>query len=544
MSKLIFFATLLFFKAFEASTYGCPNLVTFTKANKHYFSEEIQKDAEKYGLVWTLLSRTKALGEGAFGVVGTVDGGKEPLVMKRQDPLDPRDVETISREIELSREICGVKSEDKLGEFIPCEGREIAPFKGCVEDSKSVIIFMRRAYDSLDSIELLNKYRSFDPVKRVVVILKILEKVGRLHQRKIIHSDLKSGNIVSRDPELEELELIDLGMAGRENSKFNGGSPVYLPSEVRLPPKLLTPKVDIYSLAITFLNLEGEFRNYYKDLPKQCFYPSLIYDCYKSLKKGVSKILSKGRGLRKLLPVFKKAIRFDANKRYASIEEFSKAIIKALIKIPSYKTALAKIANEENETKVEKAQDSVEKAQESSPDSQNISNLKTSPNSVKSKNSQKSDSDVRPFSWKAIAREFVNVVEPPSLFRRAINFVLCAGDNDVISPQRILQKKKVQKPIQKIEQKGILSISDNEVDQEPEAQFQPKGSLVVRNPDREFEAWVRAREIPTGTKTQVIPKASFRLQSFKERSKTPLKVQFQEEQLLGNGQGIKQRLVV
>lgn len=537
MSKPIYFATLLFFQAFQASTYGCPDLLTFTKANKAYFSEEIQKESEKAGLAWALLSRTTALGEGAFGVVGTVDGGKEPLVMKRQDPLEPKDLESFSREIEFLREVCGVKPEEKLGEFIPCEGKEIAPFKGCVEDGKSVIIFMRRAYGSLDSIDLVNKYRSFDPVKRVVVILKILEKVGRLHQRKIIHSDLKPGNIVSRDSELEELELIDLGMAGREGLKFNGGSPIYLPFEVRLPPKVLTPKVDIYSLAITFLNLEGEFRNYYKNLHKSCFYPLVIYDCYKRLRKGVSKILSEGRGLRKLLPVFKKAFAFDADKRYASIEQFSTKIIKALITTPSYKASLAKIANEKNESEIEKAQ-------EVSPDSQNISNLKTSPNSLKSQNSQKSDSDVQPFSWKAIARKLVNVVEPPSLFQRAINCILCVGGNDVTSPQRIVQKEKVHKPIQKVEQKGIQSISDNEVDQEPEAQFQPKRSLVVRNPEREFEDWVRAKEIPTEAKTQVIPKASFRLQSFMERSKTPLKVQFQEERLLGNDLGIKQRLVV
>lgn len=460
MKHSILFIALLFYSSYRMSTFGCMSPTFLFTNNLSYFSDEFENAAKKEGVLDALISSSKVMGKGAFGVVRSFDREKDPLVMKVLQPKTPMERMGVVKEIMLLKKICGVNPRQVMDKFISCEGQEIAAFKGCVEKGSAIYIFQRKAFSSLENKALLDKYRDLRAIKRAVVMLKILDKVVRLHKKQIIHSDIKPANIVAKDSDLQDFELIDLGLAGFENSDFCGGTKVYLPPEIRSLPKILTPQIDVYSLAITLLNIEGEFHYYYESLDSDCFKRRLTYNCHQELIDGVPDILSNDRGLGHLIPVFNKALAYRRSDRYSSVEAFSRDIVKLLSTIPNHKCYLSKILNEkENKTNQPSA-----------------------------------------YNWKDYARELGYAIKPLGFFEKLGRFFVCGGNKDKKSVQKsfstelddakMAENIKIVKEVQCIE----CRIED-EVEQEPEIKYTPKQPLVVRSPGYDFEGPLRAEEL-------------------------------------------------
>lgn len=388
--------------------FGCMNPEVFKVNCKEQFSKEIQALTNKNHLLKVMKDIGEEIGKGSFGKVKAIEGIDQHLVMKIQHPETSVDIKDVQREIRMMKVACGLKPNEIIKTFIDCEGAEIAPFKGCVEDGKDVYIFQRRGYSSLEKGEMVKKYQSFEPIKRAVVMLKILDLVAGLHKKDIIHSDIKPENIVTRDSDLQELELIDLGLAGTNGRYFNGGSFGYLAPEMLSYSNLLSPYVDIYSLGITLLYFEKGFIEYTDGMDKSCFNSPIASKCHTELLGAIPSTLVQERGLNELTPVFTQAIAYYQRDRFTTVESFSRKIVEILMKNSYYKCFLSKVVIKEE--------------------------LKNN------KQAQKAESSSLVYSWKTAVKEIIKATSSSDSLLKSVQLMKCEGDNNsgisIQSPQK------------------------------------------------------------------------------------------------------------
>lgn len=90
---------------------------------------------------------------------------------------------------------------------------------------------------------------------------QILEGVQHMHQRKVLHLDLKPENIMIVRPESKQIKLIDFGLARRynpnENLKVMFGTPEFVAPEV-ITYERISPGTDMWSIGvIAYVLLSG-----------------------------------------------------------------------------------------------------------------------------------------------------------------------------------------------------------------------------------------------------------------------------------------------
>ena len=323
------------------SRYGCVKPDKFENANKGFFPPNIKEGHNNLSLLQVLIRKGKEIARGIFGVVISIIGGIEALIIKIQKPKIRSIEYDVGKEVTLSKYFCDVDVDEDFSEFIPCEGKPIMPFKGCVEaeDGDEVYIFQKKAYYSLENKNAIKIYRSFSPMYRLAVILRIIDKVIEIHDKGIIHSDIKLANIVSRDPFLEQIQLIDLGFAGIDQFEFIGGSYGYLPPEY-LPNDLsnkLSPQLDIYSLAITMMYLEKGFNTAYDTADSSCFLKKFTEDCHKKLITAVKTILNVDHPFYHLQEIIIRALSYKKEDRQRSVIQLKIEIVKVIPTIFGFK---------------------------------------------------------------------------------------------------------------------------------------------------------------------------------------------------------------
>lgn len=108
---------------------------------------------------------------------------------------------------------------------------------------------------------------ALEPDRVVSIAVQILDALMALHDRGIIHRDVKSQNIYLVDTSAgEQVKLLDLGFAKVEDqlkltSKDNIlGSPLYMSPEQYVDPHAVDARADVFSLGIVmFETLTGEW---------------------------------------------------------------------------------------------------------------------------------------------------------------------------------------------------------------------------------------------------------------------------------------------
>ena len=405
--------------------YRCTDAQRFHDENKKHFSKAIQTAAGNGNLLRVLESRSIPIGRGGFGTVKAIDGVNEKYIIKIQNPHDYEDIVALQREIMLLKLMCGKIPVEVFHAFIDCQKSEVAAFKGCVQVNTTVYIFQLRGYGSLENKELLDKYRALEPIRRIVVFLKILDLVAGLHKRKVIHSDIKPANIVTLDVDLNEFELIDLGTSGPEGGKFDTGTPFFLPPECSLSINkiFLTPQIDVYSLAMTFMFLEVNFRDHCLSLDSYCFKYNLSSKCHKDLMDGVYNTLSADEELNKLAPIFKTALEYDTINRHPTVEAFSREIVQNLAIIKNFECYF-------NEIRIEKETEALLKPKNPQ-NAENVENAKNVPAPLKK------------YRWMDFAEE-LGFFKYPEIAQKAAQNINCRRKVDLNSPTNLIQKQQNQ----------------------------------------------------------------------------------------------------
>ncbi|MEN9800349.1 MAG: hypothetical protein RL653_4046 [Pseudomonadota bacterium] len=105
-------------------------------------------------------------------------------------------------------------------------------------------------------------HRTFPaPLQSVISLLDVLcGALQAAHDARVVHRDLKPGNLFIRENERGELELklLDFGLAKRESEKTSGrtlGTPNYMAPEQIHQKVPISPQTDLYSLGVLLYEL-------------------------------------------------------------------------------------------------------------------------------------------------------------------------------------------------------------------------------------------------------------------------------------------------
>jgi serine/threonine-protein kinase len=128
-------------------------------------------------------------------------------------------------------------------------------------------------YIEMDKLEGRELYRlrkevgPLEPERVVPIAIQILDALAVLHERGVIHRDLKTQNIyLVPTPNGDQVKLLDLGFAKVEDElKLTSkhtilGTPFYISPEQYLDPSAVDARADLFSLGIVmFETLTGEW---------------------------------------------------------------------------------------------------------------------------------------------------------------------------------------------------------------------------------------------------------------------------------------------
>lgn len=210
----------------------------------------------------------------------------------------------------------------------------IVPFYGMFEDGELTFL-LERYIDGASLNEALRKRGGQPlPIRDVLVIFKALyTSLGYAHEHRIIHCDVKPGNMLIDQG--GEVYLTDFGIArymdGSITTTSTSGTPLYMAPEQALgrPP---TPQTDEYALGVVLFELFTGLRPFRgdEDLPPQAGTSSVERIRYQHLYAPIPD----PRQYRRELPegiafVVMKAMAKDPADRFGSVQEMADALARA-----------------------------------------------------------------------------------------------------------------------------------------------------------------------------------------------------------------------
>lgn len=226
-----------------------------------------------------ILKNPVEIGRGHFGAVYEspwhINNTNQKLVLKELSLMNPEaTIDQIKKEINYMFDL-------RL--------KTINPAIACYNTREKVYIFQPRLYANLETKDIIDHFALLDNHEQVAVFVKIAEGIKGLHDYDIIHSDLHPGNIMTTDPYLSEIEIIDMGVAGEVGSDFSDGKSIYqAPWRINLKgPKRFED--DFWSLAITIIHLLEPGLELYPD--NSCIFSHFTDICYEMVINKVKNII-------------------------------------------------------------------------------------------------------------------------------------------------------------------------------------------------------------------------------------------------------------
>ena len=282
-----------------------------------------------------LYEKGSKVGKGSFGEVKIVPNTDPRVVVKKVQSNDPDILESMRREIEALKTLCGKKPDKIIDKLSDCESNAIAGFKGCVEEGNEIYIFQEQMYMDFSKDSVRKRYRALSGGKKAQVIYDIINKFQQIHSNNIVHSDIKPSNIMLKSNDFSDIRIVDFGLSGIKGLYAIGGSPLYLAPE-RHQSAALTVQGDIYSLALTLATLEKAAEKSILSMQAYCFIKTPDGDCENRIQLVLSKAFSKYTRTDFLLKAFLKAADFTPKNRFQSMQKFAEKIKEAAEHLPGF----------------------------------------------------------------------------------------------------------------------------------------------------------------------------------------------------------------
>ena len=324
--------------------YGCVDEDTFKTENSELFSNIIRMVSSRS--LYERFDRLSIyLGKRAFSTLKTMVIDGKTIVLKIISLIWRDDRIMAKNDVEHIKIASGIDPNTVQTKLSSDMIKDNKFYKFCIEFEKGVIIFMKNGHYSLDNPKALEYFKGLSPINQIVVILKMIYSVYLLHQKEIIHSDVRPANFFSMDADFKEFQLIDYGFAGRNTENFKGGNPYYLaPEYVKIySSSVLSPQLDIYSLGITIMLLLEGFYAEYDNIDNACFSIELTESCHKEILDVVRDTFQRNLNLFPLKKVIEGALSFEESSRYDSVETFLLKVVEIAPEIPGGKEYLQKL---------------------------------------------------------------------------------------------------------------------------------------------------------------------------------------------------------
>lgn len=193
------------------------------------------------------------------------------------------------------------------------------------EDTDTKECFMVMEYLQGKSLEQLLQEQKFLPVNLVLKIgIQVCESLSYMHQKQIIHRDIKPGNLIYCDSGM--LKLTDFGLV-RIDDKLDLtragtllGSVLYMSPEQIENPKNVDTRVDMYAFGVTMYQaLSGEFP----------YNGDTVWDVITKITTGEPKPLTVANPIiqKTLEKIIMKSISKKKENRFADMMELQDALV-------------------------------------------------------------------------------------------------------------------------------------------------------------------------------------------------------------------------
>lgn len=240
---------------------------------ENFKSSDLNKSSNNVEFQYYFNNYATKLSSGSYGTVYSILKDND-TVIKFIDVRDSSNYSSYVREVKALKKICNREENDfKLQKN--CVTNIIPPFHGCIKNKSSVYEFQARMAWDFSNDETLDAYRALPPFARLEVMLDIIDRFIVLHeQHKIIHGDIKPGNIMMKNKDFSDIRIIDFGMSGKNTDDYFNGTPGFFPYELRKTKENIISKlsydIDTYALAMTFTIIEDKFNGYLDEIIKEC----------------------------------------------------------------------------------------------------------------------------------------------------------------------------------------------------------------------------------------------------------------------------------
>ena len=294
-----------------------------------------QKEGKEIPLHRFLFEKGKKLGKGAYGKVKAAAGIEPKLVIKKVESNDYAILDAMKKEIATLKELCGKDPKKTYKDLFECESTAIAGFKKKEKKRDEIYIFQEALYMDLKSSDAKSKYRALSGGKKAQVMVDLIRKFQKIHDKNIVHNDIKPANIMMKNNDFSDLRVVDFGVSDRNGTLSLAGTELYFPPE-RHNDYLLTYKGDIYALALTFVMMEKSARKIILGMNGYCFSGNPDNQCRERFDEALQKAFRPKKKTEFLFRAFQIATAYKPEDRYESMGLFADAIADAAKFAPGF----------------------------------------------------------------------------------------------------------------------------------------------------------------------------------------------------------------
>ncbi|CAD8048400.1 unnamed protein product [Paramecium sonneborni] len=224
------------------SNSNAPQMVKKITSEKLEIKETTLKELKPQKKIVTIddYEIQEVIGQGSYAIVRKgihkVHGEIVAIKVYSKERLyDPQRARAVAKEIQILRQ---------------CNHKNIIHLIKVVESNKNINLIMEYGGD-----QSLKKVKKLSEFEIQLVFFQLLKAVSYLHNKKIIHRDIKLDNILMNSQ--KEIKLIDFGFATEIDGFINTtyGTPSYMSPEILPPNPRYNEMTDIWSCGVVLYAL-------------------------------------------------------------------------------------------------------------------------------------------------------------------------------------------------------------------------------------------------------------------------------------------------